>query len=463
LHALRNGRIEAELPLVSSLVVVRRAANHQQISSEAASAYILDEALRRLSMSDERIALILRQRFVDHLPVTQVAASHGYASSTIFHDQEKGWQSLARIVWQMEREVRRPESLSDAGRRSLAGLPPNTYTRLFGVDASMKALRRLLSAPPPWLVSVEGMGGVGKTSVARAVVEDLIYEEQIEHVVWLTARGHHFLWHSGRESDEPALRSAQVLEQTARALGIESISGFGEREQEQRIREAARAVPTLIVVDNLETVADVHELVQCLDRLSDPARVLLTTRQRIGAPERVATLSLRELPRPDALDFIHYHAAGQAVNTVSDATPTEIERIYAVTDGNPLAIKLVIGQANILPLDHVLTDLAAARGSSYDFYHFIFRYSWSHLSDPARRLLLHMPILDARGAAWDILASVSGVEADDPTARRALSELVNTSLLNVANDSAATCSIHRLTEYFLLSDLVHQWPVLPPP
>jgi hypothetical protein len=66
-----------------------------------------------------------------------------------------------------------------------------------------------------------------------------------------------------------------------------------------------------------------------------------------------------------------------------------------------------------------------------------------------------MPLLDARGAAGEELAIVSGVAAN-ATFWSAVEELVTCSLLNAGCASDRLLySIHRLTEYFILSDLVH--------
>jgi hypothetical protein len=66
-----------------------------------------------------------------------------------------------------------------------------------------------------------------------------------------------------------------------------------------------------------------------------------------------------------------------------------------------------------------------------------------------------MPLLDARGAGWEELAAISQVASDDEF-RRAAEELVTYSLLNVGVTGDRTLySIHRLTESFILSDLVH--------
>ena len=125
-----------------------------------------------------------------------------------------------------------------------------------------------------------------------------------------------------------------------------------------------------------------------------------------------------------------------------------------MTGGNPLAIKLVAGQATMLPLPQVLADLAAARTGAREFYRYIFLYSWQQLTDTAQRLLLHMPILDVRGATYEDLLAVTD-SPDDVTTRAALKQLVDFSLVNVGfAQGELLYSIHRLTERFIVTDLV---------
>ena len=97
-------------------------------------------------------------------------------------------------------------------------------------------------------------------------------------------------------------------------------------------------------MDNLETAADVHALVEGLDRLARPAKILLTTRHRVAAFDQVTSLTLHELSPDDALAFIRYHARERNIPAVLAAPPADLERMVHVTDGSPLAIKLVVGQ-----------------------------------------------------------------------------------------------------------------------
>ncbi len=425
------------------------------LSAAAAVRRVLNDGLARLAQSDCEAAELLHRRFVDGEPMAQIARAWNYSESYLFKLQRQAIPALAQIVWQAAEEDQCHVSLTEAQAHALAALPPRTFSRLFGVSCLLARLKDFLAATQSCpLVALEGMGGIGKTALARAAAEELVREGRFNRVVWITAQQQLFAWGHIQLLERPALTCEELREELYRALHLGSPAGLTQDEQEHRLRLALAQTPTLIVVDNLETAADVQALVTGLDRLTRPAKVLLTTRHRVAGHENVTSLLLRELPREDALALIHYHAWERNVPAVVNAPVETLERIFAVTDGNPLAIKLVVGQLHSRPLATVLDDLAHARPAAHEFYRFIFRYSWEHLSPAARHLLLHMPLLDARGAAGEELAAVSGVPTDAGF-WAAVDELVNCSLLNAGNvGGRMRYSIHRLTENFILSDLV---------
>jgi hypothetical protein len=362
--------------------------------------------------------------------------------------------ALTGIIWAAE-ETLRGMALTEAQQRVLNGLPPPTFSRLFGVTGRLHELKELLrNGEACWLVAVDGMGGIGKTALARAAVEALVCEGRFDRVAWLTAQQQSFAWGRLQPAETPVLTYATCLSELAQLLGVDLQDAPAEGAQEQRLRLALAETATLIVVDNLETAADMAALVAGLHRLARPAKILLTTRQRVAAYEQVAALTLSALPPDEARAFISYHAVERNVPAALAASAADLARIVHVTDGNPLAIKLVIGQLASLPLAQVLADLTAARPDVYDFYQFIFCYSWQNLSEPAQDLLLYMPMFDARGVMWEDLAAVNGGD-ENGACRRALTELVNASLVNAGYAAGRLIySLHRLTEYFILSDLV---------
>jgi hypothetical protein len=456
-HALRDYHADAvlsALPALAELRVVQAQLRRAPGRVAAAVRAVLDAGLARLAERDDAAADLLVQRFVAEEPLPRLLGRYHYAERTFFSRQKKAVAALTGIIWAAE-ETLRGMALTEAQQRVLNGLPPPTFSRLFGVTGRLHELKELLrNGEACWLIAVDGMGGIGKTALARAAVETLVAAGRFERVAWITAQQQSFAWGRLQPAETPVLTYATCLGELARLLGVDLQGAPSEGAQEQRLRLALTASATLIVVDNLETAADMAALVAGLHRLARPAKVMLTTRQRV-LYEPVTVFTLSALPPDDALAFIGYHAAERNIPAARGAPATDLARIVHVTDGNPLAIKLVIGQLASLPLAQVLADLTAARPAVYDFYQFIFRYSWDHLTKPAQDLLLHMPLFDVRGVMWEDLAAVNGGD-ENGACHRALTELVNASLVNAGYVAGQLVySIHRLTEYFILSDLVH--------
>ncbi len=416
---------------------------------------VLDDGLASLASQDAHAADLLGRRFLHDQSVTELTFAFNYGERTLFARQRQALTALAGLIWQQEEAARAAHHRHEAHTRLLDALPPPTFTQLFGVDSLLAQLKSFLTAPDRrWLIALDGMGGSGKTALARAVAEDLACEGRFQRLAWITAQQQTFRWGRLDEPDRPVLTYTAFLDQLAQALHLPACLHLTEHEQEQRLRHALATIPTLLVVDNLETAADAHALTEGLDQLARPTKVLITTRHRLSAYDQVASLTVRELPPADALAFLRHHSQERNVPALLDAPEADLLRIAIVTGGNPLAMKLVVGQLRAAPLAQVLDDLAAARPEDHDFYHFLFRYSWERLSDPARYLLLHMPLLDARGVSWQDLAAVSGVTLDGRF-RCALEELVDVSLLNAGwTQGRLLYSIHRLTEYYLISDLI---------
>ncbi|MEZ4634806.1 MAG: hypothetical protein R2856_07490 [Caldilineaceae bacterium] len=73
-------------------------------------------------------------------------------------------------------------------------LPAATYTALFGAEQTIAELIDIVVKPEaPWLLSLEGIGGIGKTSLARGLIDALIEDGIIgwrtySGLAWVTAR-----------------------------------------------------------------------------------------------------------------------------------------------------------------------------------------------------------------------------------------------------------------------------------
>ncbi|GIK37960.1 MAG: hypothetical protein BroJett011_17930 [Chloroflexota bacterium] len=349
-----------------------------------------------------------------------------------------------------------PSANSQAILKRLAALPDQ---RLFGVSQAQQQLHLLLKQTgAPWLISIDGIGGIGKTSLAAAVTREIMPTGRFEDIVWVSAKQEEFLPQIGLEfTSHPALDPNTLTNSLLEQLDPNLSLARPAEEKKLLLTHLLKERPYLIVVDNLETVADYQTLLPFLRQLANPTKFLLTSRHSLHAYLEVFCLTLKELTQVDALDLLQYEAEIRGVTALANASETHLSDIYNVTGGNPLALKLVVGQLSVLPLSQVLESLKQAQGKPIDdLYTYIYWQAWQGLDKPSQEVLLVMPL--AQGGTFDQLVAVSELEKDE--LNHALKQLVKLSLVEVGGDlDQRRYRIHRLTETFLLHE-VTKWQFL---
>lgn len=443
---------------LAGLIVVRQAASGGNV--HRAGNQVLLAALEKLAVEHKADADLLRERFLEGKPVATVARERSLAEVTIYKMQHKAIERLAEMLFAMEQDAAAERQQALAGR-----LPPATYDRLFGVEAHLRSLRALLLAPDgPDLVSIEGLGGIGKTALAHRLIRDLAeYGGPFADFGWVSAQQRYFVPAMGvRAVHEPALTADALVEAlVTQLMAGEVVRAPGTPAKALSALEAKlRQVPHLIVVDNLETVADVESLLPLLARLAGPSRFLLTSRETFPDQAGVYHFPVPELDERAALDLVRHEAKLHNLSHVAEADDDALRPIYDTVGGNPLALRLVTGQLQLLPLAQVLDDLRQARGRrTEELYNFIYWHAWHRLPATAQEVLLLMPHFAHTGADFSALQRIC--DLDQETLTDALTYLARLSLVNVSGDlHTRRYSIHRLTESFLLNEVIKwrgQW------
>ncbi|MBE7467663.1 MAG: helix-turn-helix domain-containing protein [Anaerolineales bacterium] len=344
-----------------------------------------------------------------------------------------------------------PSANSQAILKRLAALPDQ---RLFGVSVAQQQLRLFLEqTDAPWLISIDGIGGIGKTSLAAAIAREIMPTNRFEDMAWISAKQEEFLPQIGLE---PTSRSALDTDTLANSLlgQLDPNLSLARSTEEKKLllTHLLKERPYLIVVDNLETAADYQTLLPFLRQLANPTKFLLTSRHSLHAYSEAFCLTLKELNQVDALALLQYEAEIRGVTALTSASETQRGDIYGVVGGNPLALKLVVGQLYVLPLSQVLESLKQARSKTVDdLYTYIYWQAWHTLDKTSQEVLLVMPL--AQGGTFEQLITVSEIEISE--LNQALAHLVKLSLVEVSGDlEQRRYRIHRLTETFLMNEVV---------
>ena len=440
---------QAETSPLDYLYLFQQARHRGADNARQATNEVILAGLDALEENQGRDADLLRLRFLDRHVMRTVANQLNMAESTANKKQRQAIQLLTDIMYEQEQQAR---SDRQALLERRLELPPDVL--LIGVESRLDELQQLVtSGQEPWIVSIEGLGGIGKTALANALVRRVALSSRFYDVAWVSAKQQEFLPSTGfHEIGRPALDADTLIDSLLEQFDRRDILVRSPQEKLAALTERLKKQSLLIVIDNLETLVDYQTLLPLLRKLAHPARFLLTSRHSLRAHSEVACFELPELSQDDTLAFLRQEAQVRRLDALSQATDRQLHSIFEVVGGNPLALKLVVGQIASLPLSQVLDNLREARGKKIEeLYNFIYWQAWAALDNDGRQALLSMPL--AQNGAIDQLMAVSELEPDDLA--QALEQLVSFSLVDVGGDlEQRRYRIHRLTETFLLNEVI---------
>lgn len=438
------------------LRVVQQRSQQDHGNLRQAGNEVLLEGLTRLQGVDARGEAILRLHYLDGLTVYQIGAHLSLGESAVNKLQRQAKARLADILYAMEQMVY-AQQRSQLDQR----LEAPTYDQLFGLHLAREQLAAQINKPgAPWLVAVAGIGGIGKTALADSLMRSLLGDSRWHEIAWVTARPHLFHVGGGMKSvAEPALTSAALCD----ALCAQLLPGSGHRHlhadaQRALLQERFTATPHLVVIDNLEGVLDLESLLATVRTWIMPSKFLFTTRHSLYREPDIYHFAIPELSEGDAIALVRHEADIRNLPDLATASAADLRGIYATVGGNPLALRLVVGQLHLHTLPQVLADLRLARGQPIaNLYTHIYRRAWENLSESARRALLLMPLTPPNGSEWEFLLTMGREKLTEEEVRQAFHTLIELNLVDSrGNLHERRYSIHSLTRTFL-HEQVLQW------
>jgi predicted ATPase/transcriptional regulator with XRE-family HTH domain len=386
--------------------------------------------------------LLRRHRLDTRLTQEELADRAGVSARTI-SDIERGIRSRAYTDTADRLSVALALDETDAatfmeasrGRSSIddSALAPSRVPRpltpLLGRERELAELVSALGTGGSRLVTVTGLGGVGKTRLALAAAAELepFYDRRV-HAVFIAA------------NQDPAL----LMGSLARAIGL------SERATPNALAASMMGRPTLVLLDTFEHVLAAAPGLEAVLSAAPDLRVLATSRERlrIAGEQEVALVPLA-VPDPSDPRWSETPAAAlfleraRAVRPDLEVDPDVVIDICRRVSGVPLALELAAARVRHLPLaslrDRLRTgigDLADLGPDAEDRHRSMeqtLAWSTGSLTDDEARVL-RVGALFPGGWRLDAVRSVCG---DDVDAIEAVSGLVDKSLVFLDPSSAA--------------------------
>lgn len=298
------------------------------------------------------------------------------------------------------------------------------------------------------VVAIQGMGGIGKTVLARAVVEQSLRNRTFEHVIWKSA--------SDFKSEAHDFQIEDILDTIAYQLNLSDTGKLSKSEKQAFIADRLKDGKVLIVLDGLDEISsdNTTATIDKLSHLVGKSKILLTSRFRIK-PE-ASVVELQGLDMEGSLELIRNQMDKLGISREISLNDATLQEIAQLTRGNPLAIKLVVGQLVYYPVAKVLSELHDEAKVTNEVTN-IFSGVWEMLSEDAQKLLITiLQFAPDVGGTINALKVVSGFSSRE--IESAITELLRFSMLEVFDSSfnqEKRYYLHPLTRQFLLSSILH--------
>ncbi len=289
----------------------------------------------------------------------------------------------------------------NAGSRDVpARLAP--ATSFFGRDTELSALRQSLSDPACRLLTLHGMGGVGKTRLALALLEtetslfgDGVFVAALDDVTSPTLFAQ-------------TVARACGLQPTGAAVPLDLLIAFFKRRN------------ALLILDNLEHLLGSHQddglaaqVARLLSGTGMRFKVLATSREPLHLQEEwvheVAGLDYpRAIDDANAQEYAAVQLFSQRARQVHAAfslhnNAQDVVRICDLLEGLPLGLELAASWVGTLPTAELVADLRV-RAAALDNRHVnrverhhslgaVVAFSWERLTDELRQALSGLAVL----------------------------------------------------------------------
>lgn len=273
-----------------------------------------------------------------------------------------------------------------------------------------------------YIISIDGIGGVGKSALALEVAYLCLNKKLFDSIIWVSAKTER-LGVVGVQTLTPNIKSLDdllniILEEFGNKAAIEN---FKMEKKKKLVYEYLSNITALLIIDNFETITD-KNIDDFLKDIPTPSKILMTSRKRMGEVERVITLE--EFSLVETEQFLESEFTAKKISFPEFRKYSD--DIHKITGGIPLALKMTIAWIinEGLSIEKVKAKL---QSQDSDILSFCFDENFEkHMDFNTRRVFCVFPIFNSE-PTLELLKAATRLNEDQ--LNKSIATLLNLSII----------------------------------
>jgi len=243
-------------------------------------------------------------------------------------------------------------SVTDPTYNRYSKFPSPPYYSFIGREKEIELIKsQLLSHHKNYLLALNGDGGIGKTSIAYKVAEELLREirngkSEFDDVIWISAKNQR-IYFDQRLPLTPEFNSIEDLYDKILLVFYDYhyISKLDIEKKSELVDEALSISKFFIVLDNMEVFSheELEQIKKFISNAPPAHKFLLTSRHDLRVQEIIKVSRLEPHHTKEYITDV-FRAFDLIGTEIADQIEERSEEFDKLTNGNPLYIKFFIAQ-----------------------------------------------------------------------------------------------------------------------
>lgn len=341
-------------------------------------------------------------------------------------------------------------------------LPRQEHTEFVGRDDYIYQLLRFISDfDRRYLLTITGVGGVGKTTLALEIAYLCINKKielfgfsthniNIDAIIWTSAKWRELIGNKIHTVTPDITNIEEIMDEVIKILEPdEGKKLLPYKDKKRHTKSLLSKYKTLLVVDNMEAIEDTDLSMFLSKEIPPPSKVIITDRRR---PRDGSSLELLTMQEPEAIQMIKEFINRVSIDSKINLSEDNLKRLAKNTGGIPRAIEWTVSLLTHkkYKVDDVLSIISGP--SSNILYKYLFDTSYSSISVISKYMLSIFTIfpLSMHGNILSQACNIGNEEAID-----SISELLMHTLLREHDPHSNDGSL--LNKQFYVEELVYNF------